>query len=253
MSDETKCPACEGSGRSGNRGPGYIIANECKPCHGTGKAPPQPVEPTPGGSPTFAAWMVDNGFTVELNERDTAGMPGPSGRPLARYWVRLRPHAEFMTRGMLGGLSGDGDTPEAAVIDLARHCAGKRIAIGAYTSERREIDAPGWFAPDPGNESPVPWHYDESTSCIVDAIGLNVALTDRDSAARIVRAVNASLRPSPAASGGVARERVEALVTKTHSQIAAGGSHAGLLFNLLADLEAEARTIPPAAEPGEKT
>lgn len=47
-----------------------------------------------------------------------------------------------MERGMLRGVGGNGNTPEAAIADYASELRGKRIAIDAYKPTRREIQCP---------------------------------------------------------------------------------------------------------------
>lgn len=71
------------------------------------------------------------------HEIEMTRYPGQNGR-----WSCSIRYAEVMERGMLGGLYGNGKTPEKAMADYARQIAGKRIAINAGTSRRKEYDVP---------------------------------------------------------------------------------------------------------------
>lgn len=108
----------------------------------------QPAEQPSGGEQglTFSAFLKAHELTVEMNERDSPGR-------LKRYWCRPHPHTEIMTGGMLGALSGDGNTHDDAIADMARKAAGKRLAIKAYHDDRREIQCPAEWASEPAPPS----------------------------------------------------------------------------------------------------
>jgi len=64
----------------------------------------------------------------------------PEGDP-ARYCAHFE-NCEIGGDGFLRGEFGDGRTPEEAIANYAAAITLKRIVIGAYTPERREIDVP---------------------------------------------------------------------------------------------------------------
>jgi hypothetical protein len=64
----------------------------------------------------------------------------PEGDP-SRYYARFE-HCEVGGDGFLRGEFGNGRTPEEAIADYATAITLKRIVVGAYTPERREIDVP---------------------------------------------------------------------------------------------------------------
>ncbi len=49
---------------------------------------------------------------------------------------------EVMRDGGLSGVYGNGPTPAAAILDYAKRLQGKRIAVNAYTNQRREYSVP---------------------------------------------------------------------------------------------------------------
>ena len=87
---------------------------------------------------TLEAFANQHSLVLEVNERrDTAW----GDRKLARYYARFK-DAEVMERGMLASVSGDGNTEDEAIANYAERISLKRIAIGAYTKDRQEIDVP---------------------------------------------------------------------------------------------------------------
>lgn len=65
----------------------------------------------------------------------------PIGAP-DRYYASFENVEVMNPPGFLLSTFGDGATPEEAVAAYAEEISMKRIAIGAYTSERREIEVP---------------------------------------------------------------------------------------------------------------
>lgn len=76
------------------------------------------------------------GLTMVVRERGADRVRGVS-----RYYACLA-GVELMRDGMLCSAFGDGDTPEEAIGEHVKRIAGSRIAIGAHTAERRNIDVP---------------------------------------------------------------------------------------------------------------
>jgi len=72
---------------------------------------------------------------MEVHERGR-----PEGDP-ARYYAHFA-HCEVVGDGVLISEFGDGSTPEEAIACYAEQITLKRIVIGAYTSERRELSVP---------------------------------------------------------------------------------------------------------------
>jgi hypothetical protein len=92
------------------------------------------------GEPELLTEFADrHGLTVVIHERDAN-----RGR-LPRYFAMFDPMAEVMENGMLGVAAGDGETPEEAMRKYAKSMAGRRIVIGAYTRNRKEIEVPNDF------------------------------------------------------------------------------------------------------------
>lgn len=79
---------------------------------------------------TFADMM---NLSLEINSRPR--------KTDARYYAKFS-CVEIMENGMLVGTYGDGRTPNEAVAAYAKQLSGKRIAVGAYTDNRREINVP---------------------------------------------------------------------------------------------------------------
>ena len=57
-------------------------------------------------------------------------------------WHAKAKSVEVMDRGALRSEFGAGETPEKALRDYAKQIAGRRIAINAMSSTRREFDVP---------------------------------------------------------------------------------------------------------------
>ena len=64
----------------------------------------------------------------------------PKGNP-TRYWAEFK-GAEIMGDGVLIGEFGNGATHEEAIADYAKKISLKRIVIGVYRQERKEIEVP---------------------------------------------------------------------------------------------------------------
>lgn len=74
------------------------------------------------------------GYELEVNER-----PANFGSP--RFWAHFE-QGESMEGGCLVGHSGNGNTVDEALRDYCRIISGKKMAFGAYTPERKEIQFP---------------------------------------------------------------------------------------------------------------
>jgi hypothetical protein len=84
---------------------------------------------------TIQEFAERNGLTLVVRERRVA-----ADSPV-RYHAAFE-GAEVMNRGMLEGAYGDGASPDRAIDDYAAHISLKRLAVGAFTDKRREIDVP---------------------------------------------------------------------------------------------------------------
>ena len=86
-------------------------------------------------SMTIEQFADAHNLVMEVRERRR-----PEGDP-ARYYAHFE-NCEIGGDGILRGAFGDGRTPEDAIANYAAEITLKRIVIGAYTPERREIDVP---------------------------------------------------------------------------------------------------------------
>lgn len=78
------------------------------------------------------------GYELVVNERAIhAGSPAR----LSKYYVQFE-NAEVMEGGCLAGKYGDGNTIDEALKDYCREVSNCRVAFGAYTKERKEIQFP---------------------------------------------------------------------------------------------------------------
>ena len=78
------------------------------------------------------------GYELVVNERAIhAGSPAR----LSKYYVQFE-KAEVMEGGCLIEKHGDGNTIDEAIKDYCREVSNCRIAFGAYTNERKEIQFP---------------------------------------------------------------------------------------------------------------
>jgi hypothetical protein len=78
------------------------------------------------------------GYELVVNERAIhAGSPAR----LSRYYVQFE-KAEVMERGCLTGKYGNGSTIDEAIKDYCQEVSNCRVAFGAYTNERKEIQFP---------------------------------------------------------------------------------------------------------------
>jgi hypothetical protein len=96
------------------------------------------IEPVAGGSCSLEAFAARHDLTISVRERARALGNLPR-------WIASFQHVEIMEGGMLRSASGNGETPEAAVADYARIIAGHRLVCNAYTSDRKEFQAPNEF------------------------------------------------------------------------------------------------------------
>jgi hypothetical protein len=89
---------------------------------------------------TFDRFCERHDLTVEIDER-------PRWICLPRYIASIK-NGETMRDGCLLGTYGNGDTEVSAVKDLERKLRGERLAVGAMTPERRNIQCPNeWEEP----------------------------------------------------------------------------------------------------------
>ncbi len=89
-----------------------------------------------GGRPAIGLQEFADKYELEMKVRERSASIG-----LSRFYCSF-PNVEVMERGMLVGICGNGDTVQAALQDYAKQLAGKCVAIGAYTRERRNVDVP---------------------------------------------------------------------------------------------------------------
>lgn len=79
----------------------------------------------------FASLM---GLEIKVRERSRESRLPP-------YYASFE-RAEVMSNGCLVSMTGDGESPEAAIADYAAKISGERLAIDACTPRRREIVCP---------------------------------------------------------------------------------------------------------------
>ena len=78
------------------------------------------------------------GYELVVNERTVhAGSPAR----LSKYYVQFE-NSEVMGGGCLAGRYGNGNTIDEAIKNYCREISNCRIAFGAYTNERKEIQFP---------------------------------------------------------------------------------------------------------------
>ena len=78
------------------------------------------------------------GYELVVNERAIhAGSPAR----LSKYYVQFE-KAGVMEGGCLAGKYGNGNTIDEAIKDYCREVSNCRVAFGAYTNERKEIQFP---------------------------------------------------------------------------------------------------------------
>jgi hypothetical protein len=78
------------------------------------------------------------GYQLVVNERALhAGSPAR----LSKYYVQFE-HAEVMEGGCLAGKYGNGSTIDEAIKDYCKEVSNCKIAFGAYTPERKEVQFP---------------------------------------------------------------------------------------------------------------
>ena len=78
------------------------------------------------------------GYELVVNERAIH-----AGRPtrLSKYYVQFE-KAEVMEGGCLVGKYGNGNTIDEAIKGYCREVSNCRVAFGAYTTERKEVQFP---------------------------------------------------------------------------------------------------------------
>lgn len=85
---------------------------------------------------TIEEFAEKHDLTMSVYER--------TGPILPRFYAYFR-GAEVKEGDILIGISGDGDSEEEAIKDYAKQISTRRLVLGAYTPERREIDVPKLF------------------------------------------------------------------------------------------------------------
>ena len=78
------------------------------------------------------------GYELVVNERE---IHAGSAARLSKYYVQFE-KAEVMEGGYLFGKQGNGNTIDEAIRDYCRQVSNCRIAFGAYTKERKEVQFP---------------------------------------------------------------------------------------------------------------
>ena len=89
----------------------------------------------------FRAWCDEHGIDIHVHERGHDDWSYTS----CRYWGDLRrgpQHIEIMRGGFLSSPCSSADTVDGVVAQMARDYSEQRIAIGAYSKEREEIQCP---------------------------------------------------------------------------------------------------------------
>lgn len=86
---------------------------------------------------SIESFADEHGLTMEVHEREASDLP--------RYYAKFS-HVETKSGNTLTGVTGNGESEDAAIAEYARLISGKRIVVHAMDSNaRREIDAPELF------------------------------------------------------------------------------------------------------------
>jgi len=83
--------------------------------------------------------ILDYIDTLNLNLKVNCRISPDS--PSSRFYASID-GIGIMKDGMLRGTFGNGETPEAAIKDYCKEITGEKIAIGAYTANRKEMIVP---------------------------------------------------------------------------------------------------------------
>ncbi len=86
-------------------------------------------------SPILEEFADQHGLTMVIREC----LPGPDPK---RFYACFKNAEVKNDDSMLGGKSGNGETPEEAMADYGKQISGKLLIIDAGTAERREIYVP---------------------------------------------------------------------------------------------------------------
>lgn len=94
---------------------------------------------------TFDEFAAHHGLTMKCVERATRRS---HGMDLPR-WYAAFDHADVSDQHALVGVTGNGDTPAAAIADYVKRITGQLLVIGAWGAcpTRREIQCPNEWLP----------------------------------------------------------------------------------------------------------
>jgi hypothetical protein len=95
-----------------------------------------------GGPIKLSSFAERYGLTLVVHERPLSLCP-----PLSRFYAHFE-GVDESDGHILRGLSGSGDTAQAAIVDYASWLAGKHLVHNAFKQDRREFDAPNAWIPE---------------------------------------------------------------------------------------------------------
>lgn len=88
----------------------------------------------------LAEFAEKHGLTISINERNPRVL-GSRFAENSRYYAFFK-GVEIKDGPILQKAHGNGSTPDDAMSDYAKQISNHRLVFGAYTQDRREIDAP---------------------------------------------------------------------------------------------------------------
>ena len=99
------------------------------------------IERKPANRQTLEAFADQHGLTMEIVERTRTDLARCFDYSKMRFYAGFK-GVDVSDGCMLIGSVGNGGTEDDALRDYARQISGKKLVIGAFTPERREIWAP---------------------------------------------------------------------------------------------------------------
>ena len=99
------------------------------------------IDRKPANRQTLEAFADQNGLTMEVAERTRTDLARCFDYSKMRFYAAFK-GVDVSEGCMLSNSHGNGGTEDDALRDYARQISGKKLVIGAFTVERREVWAP---------------------------------------------------------------------------------------------------------------
>lgn len=99
------------------------------------------IERKPADRQTLEAFADQHGLTMEIAERTRTDLARCFDYSKMRFYAAFK-GVDVSDGCMLSNSHGNGGTEDEALQDYARQISGKKLVLGAFTAERREIYAP---------------------------------------------------------------------------------------------------------------